>query len=327
MRMNRFVSLRLIGLSVGSVAALLMVADPCAAEADGQSYNSPAEAARALLKAAEIADWNGVVTILGPSSKELLITTDRAADERVRAEFVRRAKEKMSIAADPEKPGQRMLSLGKDKWPFPIPLVQSGGKWHFDIDQGKQEILIRRIGRNEIAAIEVCRGYVEAQDQYFDRSFAAGGVRQYAQTFISSPGHRDGLYWPSTGAHDDSPIGELVAQAIAEGYAKRGEPFHGYYFKILQGQGSRAPGGAMDYMDHGRMSRGFAMIAWPSGYESTGVMTFLVSRNGIVYQKDLGTATGELAGSMTLYDPDNTWTPVSGLGIPKSLTSARVPSR
>src|SRR5436190_3119312 len=149
MRINRFVSLRLIGVSIGGVAALLMVADPGAAASNGLSYNSPIEAARALVKAAESADWNGVVTILGPSSKELLITTDHVADERVREEFVRRAKEKMSIGADPQKPGQRMLSLGNDKWPFPIPLVQSGGKWHFDIDQGKQEILIRRIGRNE----------------------------------------------------------------------------------------------------------------------------------------------------------------------------------
>jgi hypothetical protein len=322
---------KLFKLNISSVAALVTIGTlhigVGLASPEGESFSTPEQAARALVRAAERHDVAGALKILGPSAKELLTTSDPVADRRMRATFVKRAKEKMVVISDPDRPKQKLLELGNDRWPFPIPIVRSAGQWRFDVSQGKQQILLRRIGNGELTAIDVCRGYVEAQNEYFDRDWTGRGGRQYAQKVVSSTGQRDGLYWPSTDANDESPISEFVAKAIAEGYTKRGQPYQGYYFKILKGQGPHASGGAMSYLEDGAMTRGFALIAWPSDYRSTGVMTFLVDRAGIVYQKDLGAKTAEIATSTSVYDPDQTWTPVSGSGVPPNKRITRTTSR
>jgi hypothetical protein len=217
----------------------------------------------------------------------------------------------MKLVPDPKEANAKTLLVGKDEWPLPIPIVKVKGQWYFDVEQGKQEILARRIGSNELDAIEVCRGYVEAQNDYAEEDRTGSGVLHYAQKIISSPGKHDGLYWPSTGENDESPIGAIVARAFAEGYTKKHAPYHGYFFKILTSQGPHATGGAMSYLHNDLMTTGFALIAWPSDYRSTGVMTFVVDKAGIVYQKDLGPKTAEIAGAYTAYDPDEAWTPVS----------------
>jgi hypothetical protein len=188
--------------------------------------------------------------------------------------------------------------------------VLVNGQWYFDVEQGKQEILMRRIGGNELDAIEVCRGYVEAQNDYAEEDRTGSGVLHYAQKIISSPGKHDGLYWPASSSKDESPIGDIIAKAFTEGYTNRHDPYHGYYFKILTGQGPHASGGQMSYLANSLMTRGFALIAWPSDYRSTGIMTFMVDKAGIVYQKDLGPKTPEIAGTYKAYDPDETWSPV-----------------
>jgi hypothetical protein len=292
------------------------------AASDGETFTSPDLAAQALLHAAESSDSAGLLKILGPSANEILTTSDPVADSRTRAAFVKKAKQKMLVVSDPYQPDQKILEIGTDKWPFPIPLIQTADKnWQFDVDQGKEAILLRRIGNNEITVIDLSRGYVEAQNQYFERDRTGKGVRQYAQKFISSDGQRDGLFWKSTDPNDQSPVAEMVAHAIAEGYTKQGEPYHGYRFKILTGQGAHASGGAMNYLDNGAMTHGFALIAWPAEYRSTGIMTFLVDRSGIVYQKDLGAKTAQIANATTVYDPDQTWTPVAGSGVPEKRIS------
>jgi hypothetical protein len=217
----------------------------------------------------------------------------------------------MSLVPSHGSQNAKTLLAGKDLWPLPIPIVEVNGQWYFDIAQGKHEILTRRIGSNELDAIEVCRGFVEAQSDYSAQNRTANNLPVYAQKIISSPGEHDGIYWAGNGEGDESPIGEIVARAIAQGYTNKHDPYHGYYFRVLTAQGTHAAGGAMSYLDNGLMTKGFALIAWPSTYGSTGIMTFVVDRTGIVYQKDLGRKTAEIAGAYSAYDPDQTWTPVS----------------
>ena len=240
-----------------------------------------------------------------------MTTGDPVADRKSRHTFAARAAQKMSLVPNHGSQTAKTLLAGKDGWPLPIPIVEKNGQWYFDTAEGKQEILTRRIGSNELDAIEVCRGFVEAQNEYADQNRTADNAPVYAQKIISSPGEHDGLYWPSNGESDESPIGEIVARAIAEGYTNRHDPYHGYYFRVLKAQGPHASGGEMSYLENGLMTRGFALIAWPSNYASTGIMTFIVDKTGIVYQKDLGRKTAEIAGAYTAYDPDQTWTPVS----------------
>ena len=282
-----------------------------AATPEGRGYPSPDAAAKALVSAAKGDDVTSLIDILGSASKEILTTNDPVADRRVRQKFAARAAARMKVIADIMEPNVKTLVVGRDDWPLPIPIVKVNGKWYFDVEQGKQEILNRRIGSNELDAIEVCRGYVEAQNDYAEADRTASGVRHYAQRIISSPGSHDGLYWASNGTNDDSPIGQLVSRAFAEGYNKRHDPYHGYHFKVLAGQGPNASGGEMSYLQNGLMTVGFALIAWPSDYRSTGIMTFIVNKAGIVYQKDFGPRTPEIAGAYTAYDPDATWSPVS----------------
>ena len=306
-----------------AVVSELLVGVPIrAATPEGRSFPSPDAAAQALVSAAKSGDLTGLIEILGPGSKEILATSDPVADQQIRKKFVARAAVKMKLVADPNEPNAKNLVVGKDEWPLPIPIVQVGGKWYFDVDQGKQEILARRIGSNELDAIEVCRGYVEAQNAYAEVDRTGSGTPHYALKIVSAPGYHDGLYWAS-GSDDkeESPIGEIIAKAFAEGYTQKHDPYHGYYFQILTAQGPHASGGEMSYVLDGLMTKGFALIAWPSDYGSTGVMTFIVDKAGIVYQKDLGPKTPAIASAYPAYDPDETWTPVvtsAGLTRPKS---------
>lgn len=304
--------MRFLNITALTLSGTLLVGIPInAATPEGRGFASPDAAAKALISAAKSDDVTSLIAILGPASKEILTTNDPVADQKIRQEFVGRAAAKMKVVADPREPNAKTLVVGKDDWPLPIPIVQVNGKWYFDLEQGKQEILNRRIGSNELDAIEVGRGYVEAQNNYAEEDRTASGVRHYAQKIISSRGKHDGLYWASSGTNDESPIGEFVSRAFAEGYTKRHEPYHGYYFKILTAQGPHASGGEMSYLHNGFMTGGFALIAWPSDYGSTGIMTFIVDKAGIVYQKDLGSKTPEIAGAYSAYDPDDTWSPVS----------------
>jgi hypothetical protein len=294
-----------------AIAGTLLVGIPFdAATPEGRGFPSAAAAAKALVGAAKSDDVTALIAILGPASTEILTTSDPVADQQSVRKFAERAAAKTKLVTDLKEPNVKTLLVGKDDWPLPIPIVQVNGQWYFDVEQGKQEILMRRIGGNELDAIEVCRGYVEAQNDYAEEDRTGSGVLHYAQKIISSPGKRDGLYWPSSGANDESPIGAIVAQAFAEGYTKRHDPYHGYYFKILTDQGLHASGGEMSYLANGSMTKGFALIAWPSDYKSTGIMTFIVDKVGIVYQKNLGPKTPEIAGAYQAYDPDETWSPV-----------------
>lgn len=276
----------------------------------GKGFASPDAAAQALVAAARANDPAAILEILGPSAKSVVTTRDAVADRKIRQEFAARAAQKMRVAAVPGKSNMKKLLVGKDEWPLPFPIVQVDGKWYFDTAKGKDEILSRRIGRNENDVIDISRGFVEAEHNYAALNRTENNVPIYAQRIISTPGKHDGLYWPAAEGEDASPMGDLAARAIAEGYTNKREPFHGYYFKVLTGQGPHVPGGEMSYVDNGQMTKGFALIAWPADYGSTGIMTFLVNKSGIVYQKDLGRKTADIASAYTTYNPDQTWTPV-----------------
>jgi hypothetical protein len=221
------------------------------------------------------------------------------------------ARAKKNIVVDPKNRRRAILEIGEDDWPFAVPLVKQVGGWFFDTKAGRQELLYRRIGRNELDAIQVCRGYVEAQHEYaLAISTYGSGVNQYAQRIISTPGQKDGLAWRNADGTWDGPIGEKVARAIERGYTNRNEPYHGYFFKVLKGQGPNAPLGEMDFVVKGVMIGGFALVAFPAQYRLTGVKSFLVSHDGVVYEKDLGPTTLEIARAMERFNPDRSWTPV-----------------
>jgi hypothetical protein len=302
--------MRFFNIIAIAIAGSILVYVPIdGATPDGRGFPSSDAAAKALVSAAKSEDVTALIAIMGPASKEILTTSDPVADQKIQQMFAARAPAKMKLVADPKDPNVKTLLVGKDEWPLPIPIVKVNGQWYFDVEKGKREILMRRIGGNELDAIEVCRGYVEAQNNYAEEDRTGSGIH-YAPKIISSPGKHDGLYWPSNGADDQNPIGDIVARAFAEGYTKTHDPYHGYYFKILTAQGPHASGGEMGYIADGLMTKGFALIAWPSDYRSTGIMTFIVDKVGIVYQKDLGPNTPTIAGAYKAYDPDGTWSPV-----------------
>ena len=298
-------------LVLAAAGAVMLVVPGVAASPDGKGFPSPGAAAQALVTAAKNDDVTALVEILGPSAKSIITTGDPVADRKSRRTFAARAVQKMSLVPYHGSQAAKTILAGKDGWPLPIPIVEKNGQWYFDTAEGKQEILSRRIGGNELDAIEVSRGFVESQHEYAAQNRTADNAPVYAQKIISSPGEHDGLYWPADGESDESPIGEIVARAIAEGYTNKQDPYHGYYFRVLKSQGPHASGGSMSYLENGLMTKGFALIAWPSNYASTGIMTFIVDKTGIVYQKDLGRRTAEIAGAYASYDPDQTWTPVS----------------
>ena len=284
-------------------AATVMFLAMGAADAQ-QSFKSPEDATAALAAAVKSGDAEAMVKMLGSDAAEIVDSGDSVADADLRQRFLAAFDTKHSLNIDGDR--KAALILGPDDFPFPIPLVRNGSGWKFDTAAGRREILYRRIGRNELDAIQTSLAYVDAQNDYADKN-PAGGRGVYAQRFFSSPGKKDGLYWPSEG--DESPLGELVADATAEGYKLGGEPqpYHGYYYRILTRQGPNAPGGALDYVVNGKMIGGFGLVAYPAEYGNSGVTTFVVNHAGTVYQKDLGGNTAAIAKSMTAFNPDQTW--------------------
>ncbi len=276
-------------------------------EARQRGFDTPTQAADALILAARNFDVPALREMFGPDGEDIVPTADPVQGRSQTAAFVARADEKTSVTIDPKNSARAILTVGNQVWPFPVPLVKTQGKWYFDSKAGRNEILYERIGANELDAITVCRGFVEAQEEYASEIHDDSGINQYARRAISSDGKQDGLAWKNPDGSWAGPVGETVAIAIEEGYTTRGEPFHGYYFKFLKGQGSAAPHGELDYVINGVMIGGFALVAWPADYGVTGVKTFIVSYEGVVYQRDLGPDTVGIAAAMERYNPDKTW--------------------
>ena len=271
-----------------------------------RSFATPDDAVQLLVAALRTDDTRRIHEILGPGSGKLIRSGDAVADDQARDRFVAAFERQWKI--EREGRDRALLLLGEKEWPFPFPLVKSRGAWRFDAGSGAQEILHRRIGRNELAAIQVCLAYVDAQRDYALNDGNGDGVRDYAMKLESTPGKRDGLYWATTEGEPRSPLGPLIAQAKAEGYGSgTGEPYHGYRYKILTGQGEDAPGGAYDYIVKGQMIGGFALVAYPARWGASGVMTFIVNHDGLVYQRNLGKETAATASRMSRFNPDSTW--------------------
>ncbi len=285
-------------VAVGLAAAALLHAAPQPAQQ--RTFATPLEAIQATIDAAEYNDSAALLQLFGPDGKDILESGDPAQDKDSRAEFVRSAHEKLQIETDPTNPDRVTFAVGDQDWPFPVPLVRKDGKWRLDPVSGRLEILARRIGKNELDAMEICRGYVEAQLDYASKDRDKDGVLEYAQTIMSSPGKPDGLY------SENAPSLVTKAFALAAG-AVKAEPYHGYYFRILKSQGPDAAGGALDYVVKGNMIGGFALVAWPADYGVSGIQTFIINHEGIVYGKDLGANTGVLARQMTRFNPDKSW--------------------
>jgi Protein of unknown function (DUF2950) len=290
------------------VASMAQAQSPTKTSAAGpKGFNTPQQAADALIKAAGSFDVPELLAILGPDGHDVVESADPVRDKNNAQAFAKEAAAKNSIQIAKSNPNRATIIVGEEEWPAPIPLVKKNGKWYFNTKEGRQEILFRRIGANELDAIQVCRGFVEAQKEYASEIHDDSGVNQYAQKIISTPGKQDGLFWKNADGTPDGPIGEAVADALAEGYTAGKSGFHGYYFKILKGQGPAAPNGAISYVIEGVMIGGFALVAVPAEYRVTGVKTFIVNYDGIVYQKDLGPDSLNIVKAMELYNPDKTW--------------------
>jgi len=288
-----------------------------------KAFDTPQQAADALIKAA--ADYNvpDLLAIFGSDGEDFITGGDEVQAKRSAIDFAKMAQTKNSVSLSVSDPNVATLIVGEDDWPLPVPIVKKNGKWYFNAKAGKREILYRRIGSNELDAITVCRGYVDAQREYALTPHA--GINQYAQKIISTAGKQDGLYWKNADGSSGGPIGEAVANAIEEGYSlKTKGGFHGYYFKILKGQGPDAPMGKINYVIEDVMIGGFALVAVPAEYRVTGVKTFIVSNDGIVYQKDLGPNSLEIVKQMELYNPDKTWHPTDD-GWPESVAAVTGP--
>jgi len=293
----------------GMLAAMVVAASSVvpAAALEQRHFKSEQDAVDALIDATRSNQTELLLQILGPDGGKLIYSGDPVADRNGRTRFV--AAYEQAHRIETEGPDKAALVVGDEEWPLPIPLVRTGGEWHFDAKTGQQEILDRRVGRNELGVLQVCRAYVQAQREYASLQMSLGREREYAQHFHSHPGTHDGLYWPVGVAEPESPFGPLVAQAQAAGYASDGmpRPYYGYYFRILRRQGAHAPGGAKDYIIDGHMTGGFALLASPAEYGDSGVMTFMVNDQGIVFEKNLGPETRALAHAIEQYDPDGSW--------------------
>jgi len=272
-----------------------------------KAFATPKEAVEALIQATENFDAPALKEILGPDGEDLVSSEDPVQDKNNAIAFAARAREKNDVAIDPKNSKRAIISVGSEDWPLPIPLVNKAGKWIFDTKVGLQEVLFRRIGSNELDAIQICRGYVEAQHEYALEKHDNAEVNQYAQRIISAPGKHDGLAWRNPDGSMGGPVGEGIAKALDQGYTNKSRAYHGYYFKILKGQGPAARLGQIDFVVNGAMIGGFALAAAPAEYRVTGVKTFLVSYDGVVYQKDLGPETLKIFKDMELYNPDKTW--------------------
>ncbi len=307
--------MRRIEFSILAAVLLLAAAVNPVSAANGakqKSFATPEEAVQQLAAAVKVDDAKTLLQILGPGAKALISSGDAVADKKGRERFTKAYSEASKL----EKSGdaKMVLSIGKDEWPFPVPLMKDATGWHFDANQGKEEILNRRIGRNERHAIQAALAYVDAQREFYLRNPQGDKLLQYAQKFMSTSGKRDGLYWPAGASEQASPLGPLYAAARAEGYGKnengKHQAYHGYFYRILKGQGPNARGGAYDYVAQGRMIGGFALIAYPAEYGNSGVMTFIVNHDGTVYEKDLGPESAGLARKISKFDPDKTWKPL-----------------
>lgn len=314
MRISKDYLAALAFLSLIGLAGLVGAApdDKTAAPATASSperFDSPRAAVDRLVKAAADDDVAALLQILGPDGKDLVSSEDEVADKNRAEAFAAKAKVRTSLTVDPQNPDLTIISVGDDNFPLPIPLVREKGKWMFDTKTGRQEILNRRIGANELDAIAICHGYFDAQHEYAQEKHDDVKVNEYAQRIISTPGKHDGLVWKKEDGTLEGPMSDEIAEALTEGYTDKSKPFHGYYFKILKGQGPAAPLGQMDFVVEGSMIGGFALVAAPAQYRVTGVQTFMIGPAGIVYEKDLGPGTLEAFKSMDLYNPDKTWHP------------------
>ena len=275
-------------------------------------FASPDEAGNALLGAARAGDRNALLAIFGPDSKEIVFSGDAVQDKNVANAFAAGYAVMHRWRKMPD--GAQMLLVGPDNFPFPIPLKKNAdGQWFFDTAAGKDEVLSRRIGRNELAIIQVCGAVADAQADYFSQVHDGDNTKEYAMKFISDPGKQNGLYWKPQAGQPESPLGPVAAFAASEGYKANAQlrtPFHGYYFRMLNGQSKNAPGGAKQYVVDGKMVGGFAFVAYPAEYRNSGVMTFIINQDGVLFQKDLGKATTKRATAMTEFDPGPGWTPV-----------------
>ena len=299
-----------------TLAAVMLAATAAAAAATGAAgprvFETPEEAVLALIATVKANDPGALVAFFGPAGQDLVDTSDAATGRRNREVFAAAVAEGWRLGDSG--PGRKELILGHEAWPFPVPLVKSAAGWSFDAVAGGEEVLNRRIGRNELAVLRVLQDYVAAQRAYAAESHDGKHAGSFARRFGSDPGRHNGLYWPARRGQARSPLGVLVAEASEQGYRRHGEgpsPFHGYYFRILEAQGAAARGGAAQYVVGGEMTGGFALVAWPVHYGASGVMTFVVNRDGTPYQKDLGPETPAAVGRITRYDPDATWRPVS----------------
>ncbi|MGH8743076.1 MAG: DUF2950 domain-containing protein, partial [Burkholderiales bacterium] len=287
---------------------LTMAPVAMAAGVPQKNFASPEEAVFTLVDAVKANDQSALRAILGPHSGKLISSGDPVQDQQNRERFINAygVANQIEIEGD----AKAVLVIGEDRWPMPIPLVKSGGNWRFDATQGKQEILSRRIGRNELAAVQVSLAIVDAERDYAAQDPEGAGVPRYAAKLVSTPGKRDGLYWETKAEEQKSPLGPLLATAARQGYTRTTStlaPYHGYYYKILTKQGKDAPGGAYDYLVKGKMLGGFGLIAYPARYRASGVMSFIVNQDGVVYQKDLGKNTASIATEMTTFNPDSSW--------------------
>lgn len=274
-----------------------------------EKFDTPQQAADALVGAAEKFDVDTLTKIFGPDGKDIVVTGETAQDRQHATDFAAQAREKETISVGPKNGNRAFLLVGSQDWPFPVPLVKRDGKWSFDAKAGRQELVYRRIGANELDAIQLCQGYVEAQDDYALQKREGYDVNQYAQRIISTSGKQDGLAWQNADGTWGGPVGEKIARAIEQGYTA-GSEYHGYYFKILKGQGPAAPLGQLDFVVKGVMIGGFALVAAPARHDVTGVRTFIVSHDGVVYEKDLGPSTLDQFKKMEVFNPDKSWTPV-----------------
>lgn len=302
MRMNKVALITVLLWPVISWADAPPAASP-------ESFSTSNEAAQALIKASEANDTGTLLQLFAPDGKDLIFTGDTQGDAQARARFTQAAHKKLTLLPDPADPTKLFLSVGDNNWPFPVPLVQKNGRWMFDSSEGKKEVLARLVGAHELSAIEICRGYVEAQNQ-FAQIHLHNGIPEYAQKLGSSSRKKDGLYWRPKNGELPPPIPANFAKAAHDMKPGERKPYHGYYFKILKAQGPDAPGGAKDYVVDGAMTGGFALVAWPAQYAKTGVQTFIVGQDGVVYQADLGADTDTLAPALARFNPDNSWTKV-----------------
>ncbi len=278
--------------------------------ASARSFDTPQQAVDLLIDAADKFDVVALGQIFGPDGDDIVFSGEFPQDRKHAADFVDQAREKKSVSVDPNSGNRAFLLVGNEDWPFPVPLVKRGDKWSFDAKAGRQELLYRRVGANELDAIAICHGYVEAQHEYAVQPHEGYDVNQYAQRIVSTPGKQDGLAWQDADGEWDGPIGERIARAIEQGYTSGAEPYHGYFFKILKGQGLAAPLGEMDFVVKGVMIGGFALVAAPAEYGVTGVRTFIVSHDGVVFDKDFGIKTLDVFEKMERFNPDKSWNPV-----------------